>query len=164
MKKICLIRHAKSDWGHEGLEDIDRPLNARGYEDAKSMAMRLNAAGIQPEGIVSSTAIRAASTALIFVRTLGIDETHSRFTPSLYEANEETFLKVIRKLPEEWNTVFVFGHNPSITDIVNRLGREQISNIPTCGIVMLEANTTSWSQLDKCKLLFFDYPKNAEKE
>ncbi len=64
MKTIYLIRHAKSDWDNPLLQDIERPLNERGYADANVMGTRLKTPGL----IISSPAVRALSTALIFAR------------------------------------------------------------------------------------------------
>jgi phosphohistidine phosphatase len=161
MKNLCLIRHAKSDWGNEDLEDIDRPLNARGYADAKTMSLRLKDSGIYPQAILSSTAIRAASTALIFGRTYGTDTEQIRFTPHLYEAGVKQFLEVLKGMPEEWNNVFVFGHNPTISEAASHLSGESGLNLPTCGIVLLEVMSEKWLGLSKCRLLLNDFPKNA---
>jgi phosphohistidine phosphatase len=161
MKKLCLIRHAKSEWAHEGLDDIDRPLNERGYADARSMSIRLKASGIHPNGLYSSTAIRAASTALIFARTFGLDEKQCLFTSKLYGADEEDFLEVLRSLPGTWETVLVFGHNETISMVANRLGGSEIGHLPTCGTVTLETSIPRWAMLGTCKLLQFDFPKKV---
>jgi phosphohistidine phosphatase len=70
MKKLFLVRHAKSDWTYEGLPDIDRPLNERGYRDAHIMSKHLSSKKHVPDGIIASPAIRTINTALIFSRNL----------------------------------------------------------------------------------------------
>lgn len=160
MKRLSLIRHAKSDPGYPGLEDIDRPLNSRGYTDARAMAERVMSSGIRPGFIMSSTAVRAASTALIFARVLGVPEKNMLFTPRLYEVNPDKFINAVRTLPDSADHAFVFGHNNTITEVVNSLCRQNIPNIPTGGFVMMESDISSWKELDKCIALLFDYPKN----
>jgi phosphohistidine phosphatase len=68
MKKIFLIRHAKSDWGHESLADIDRPLNQRGYDEAYLASSLLKKKNFIPDLLISSSATRAISTCFIFSR------------------------------------------------------------------------------------------------
>ena len=160
MKRLSLIRHAKSDWGHEDLEDIDRPLNARGYADAKAMALRIKSAGIQPDYLFSSTAVRAASTALIFARVLEIPENKMLFTNRIYEVSSGKFMEALRSLPDSVRHPFVFGHNNTLTEVVNSLCRQNIPLIPTCGFVMMEADIQRWEELKSSIALLYDYPKN----
>ena len=162
MKQFCLIRHAKSDWANESLEDIDRPLNARGYQDAKTMALRLQALPFRPDAVCSSTAVRASSTALIFARTFGMDEKQILLNPGLYEADEDRFLAVLKGLPDSLERVLVFGHNPVITSLVTTLSGVRIDNVPTCGVVMFESPAERWKNLESCRFLFFDYPKKGQ--
>ena len=67
MKTIVIARHAKSDWA-TGLSDHDRPLNARGKLDAPRMGQALNELGFQPDLIISSSAVRARTTAEIVAK------------------------------------------------------------------------------------------------
>lgn len=73
MKELILVRHAKSDWGSEVLKDIDRPLNERGYRDAYFMSNWFVKEKAKPQVIVSSSATRALSTAMIFARIMDAD-------------------------------------------------------------------------------------------
>jgi phosphohistidine phosphatase len=162
MKKLCLIRHAKSDWENETLADIDRPLNARGYQDALAMAKRMKAAGHVPQAIVSSTAVRAVTTALIFARLFGLDEKKIVVTPRLYDASEKQFVDVLKTMSDAWQTVFVFGHNPTISNVSTALGGDEVVELPTCGMAVLEVKSDSWKSLEKCRLLLVDFPKKAD--
>jgi phosphohistidine phosphatase len=162
MKRLCLIRHAKSDWGNESLHDIDRHLNARGYEDAHGMSLRLKSTGHKPDAMFSSTAIRAASTALIFSRTFAAEPHQMHFTPTIYDARPQDLLKVIGTLPDSLETVFLFGHNPSITSVANELANEVIVHMPTCAIVLLEQDCDSWTRFKSGHLTLFDFPKKGK--
>ena len=62
MKKLCIIRHAKSSWKDFLLDDFDRPLNKRGKLNAPFMGSRLKKRNILPDIIVSSPALRAKTT------------------------------------------------------------------------------------------------------
>ena len=75
MVELVLVRHAKSDWGDPGLPDHERPLNARGTANAPMMARRLADTGITVDRIVSSTAVRARTTAAAFGAALSTGST-----------------------------------------------------------------------------------------
>ena len=76
MTTLVLVRHAKSDWGSPSLDDNDRPLNARGMRDAPAQARRLAAAleasDVRLDVLLSSTALRARTTAAFFGAALGL--------------------------------------------------------------------------------------------
>ncbi len=148
MKRLFLIRHAKSDWGNPLLLDMQRPLNARGHADAPRMASHLKSLGFVPDLIVSSPAVRARTTAEYFAETMEIPALSIDFQSDIYEANEMDILHIIHELPESASTVFLFGHNPTITYVADTFAKkERFDNIPTCGIVQIESNTegSSWA-------------------
>ena len=146
MKTVFLIRHAKSSWTDPDLADHDRPLNNRGIKDAPMMAeIFKDRYGEDIDAIVSSTAKRADSTAQIFADALDFSGT-DRFLHSaqLYCSMSRDVHEIIRSLPEAWTNVVLFGHNPSFTSIANQFDTEPIHNIPTCGIVRIDAPIDSW--------------------
>ncbi|MEK6476856.1 histidine phosphatase family protein [Catalinimonas sp. 4WD22] len=164
MKTLFLIRHAKSSWDDPSLDDFDRPLNDRGKKDAPKMGKRLKKQKIHPDLMVSSTAKRAKKTAQAIADALDYAEKHIQWRDELYHAGPETILRVIQKVDDKVGQLFLFGHNPGLTDIANRIGASPIDNIVTTGIYALQLDITSWqdAQLNgKAKLLFYDYPKKG---
>ena len=162
MKTFTLVRHAKSDWGHEGLLDIDRPLNQRGYTDAYVMSHWFANTKIKNHLLVSSPAVRAISTAFIFARALNIAENTVLITPSIYESSVTILKTVISQFPETANSVVLFGHNPDITNLCNELTNDLFfDNIPTCGIIQILFDVGSWQDVPKAtgKLAFHKFPK-----
>jgi phosphohistidine phosphatase len=161
MKTIYLIRHAKSSWDHTGLRDKDRPLNERGEHDAPLMAKLLKDKGVQPDRLVSSPAKRAFATAVHFATVFHIPKSDITVEGQIYEADIADIMEVVRHLAEEWKTVFIFGHNPTFTDVVNQFTERSIDNVPTCGICKIESTTTNWQQFSpvNTKLTEFYYPK-----
>lgn len=163
MKTLYFVRHAKSSWDDAQLDDHDRPLNARGQHDAPMMARRLLGLDVAADGILSSTAKRARQTAAHFQEVLSVD--NAIYLRNLYHAWPEAIEKEIRNLPNEWDTVLVFGHNPGYTDLANRLDHNAfIDNVPTCGIVGAEIQIKSWTdfRLAQAKRTLFLYPKQVE--
>lgn len=152
MKKLIFIRHAKSDWGNEGLKDIDRPLNERGYIDAYLQSEWLFSHHDVPQLFVSSDAARALNTALIFARQLNYPSGEVLIHSGIYEASSEKLKAIVSELNNEINYAVMFGHNPGFTNIVNELIDDLFfENIPTCGIVSLEFNSKSWQDAVKSK-------------
>lgn len=162
MKTLYIVRHAKSDKENAQLQDIDRPLNARGYDDAHFMASKLTAANIQPELLISSPAVRALSTALIFARKLGYDPQKILLENSLYETGTKEYIEVIRSTPDSFSSAMLFGHNSTITSLVNSLGKPFTENVPTSGITGFTFSATQWSEIipGDGNLIFYDFPKN----
>ena len=161
MKKIYLIRHAKSSWKDLSLRDFDRPLNKRGKRDAPFMASLLKGKGVIPDRIISSPANRAFTTACHFADALGIDHSDILKKSEIYEAFPEDLHQLILSLDEDWTTVFLFGHNPGFTSYANRYASEYIANMPTCSIVGLLSTADRWAALDpsNSKVTEFYFPK-----
>ena len=160
-KQLFIIRHAKSDWSFE-VEDIDRPLNARGFENAPEMARRLIMRGETPQLLVSSPAKRALTTAQIFAEHLHTAVRDIRIDPRIYEAQPDVLLNIINEIDDRYDRAALFGHNPGLTSLANLLADENIGNIPTCGIVQLIfEDLDGWNLISGGlgKMVFFDTPK-----
>ncbi len=147
MKTLFLVRHAKSSWDNPGLRDFDRPLNERGQTDAPRMAQFIVKQGIIPELLVSSPAKRAITTALFFAEAFNKKPEEVVRETNIYEAYPQEILQIISKLPNEMDTVMLFGHNPTFTDVANRFTEDFIDNVPTCGIVKITANVEHWNEM-----------------
>ena len=166
MKKLYLIRHAKSSWAQMGLTDFDRPLNERGKKDAPEMAKRLLKTKANIDAMISSPALRAKSTAILFSKELDIKEKKIIYIDELYHADMNNFLSVIENADDDYKAIALFSHNPGITDFANSLAiKVQIDNLPTSGIFAVEADVKKWKDFTKSEknFLFFDYPKKFDK-
>ena len=163
MKTLYLIRHAKSDWANEHLSDVDRPLNARGYSDAQKMSAIIKQKNIVPDFIISSPAVRAISTALIFCRNLNYDPKKMLIDKNLYDASVKDYLSSISKTDNNYHTVFLFGHNPTITNTANSLTKSITEEMSTCCVVGIQSQENSWTNFDKKNnaLIYYDFPKNT---
>ena len=160
MKRLLLVRHAKSSWNNTNLSDFDRPLNNRGKRDAPFMGQRLTVLTAAPDQILSSTAKRAITTARLLAGEMGIPEEEIITKDYLYLADHQTVLDLIRGSDNNLNSVMIVGHNPGITDLANYLHAGLVENIPTCRAFCLDFGT-SWKEIKKDggNLQFFDYPK-----
>jgi len=163
MKRLIILRHAKSDWGKEGLHDIDRHLNHRGYDDAYSQAAWFASHEERPLQILSSTATRALNTALIFARELRFDMQHFHIEPAIYEAHRDTLREIIARQDNKVDSLLLVGHNPGLTELCNALSEDAFfDNLPTCGLVAFEAECKTWAKLaeGKWQVKFYKFPKD----
>ena len=161
-KDILLIRHAKSSWKEPGLSDHDRPLNKRGKHDAPMMAKVVKNAGIKPDTLISSTAVRARKTAEDFAEVFEIEKKNILLSEDIYLGDVSDIMNRLRSVKDEFNTVFLFAHNPGITDFANTLCNTDILNIPTCGVFHAQIPSSNWKEIEPGtgKLVSFDFPKN----
>jgi phosphohistidine phosphatase len=161
MKTLYLVRHAKSSWNNANLSDHDRPLNDRGERDAPRMGKRLRKRKPQPTIIISSSAVRAETTATILAEAIGYPIADLKIDARVYGAEPNDVVSIIRELDDAIDCAMLVGHNPTFTDLINTLGRCAIENVPTCGMAVLAFSMDAWSEIShfQGQLLDFDYPK-----
>lgn len=165
MKELLLIRHAKSDWGHPGLDDHDRPLNGRGLRDAPRVGRELAGRGIRPEAMVSSTALRALTTARLMAREWGFAEEAIDQRRALYLPRPDEVLGVIRDLDESLSTAVLFGHNPGFHEtawsLARPVDRGGLEDFPTCAVARFRLPVECWGLADfgEGELIEFLFPK-----
>ncbi|MEZ4960847.1 MAG: histidine phosphatase family protein [Saprospiraceae bacterium] len=157
MKQVFLVRHAKSSWDHPGLRDVERPLNERGQQDAPFMAKLVKGKGIKPDAILTSPAVRALTTANYFKLELGVDGEDFFIRDEIYESIPQTILHLINTLPETYQTVMIFGHNPTFTSVANLFTKDFIGNVPTCGIVGIASTALRWPDFSAQNAVVSDY-------
>lgn len=163
-KILVLVRHAKSSWEHSGLADYQRPLNLRGERDAPRMGQRLVKRNINLELIISSTAVRALTTAQTIAKKLNYALENIILDESIYGADPRELIDMLRVVDNRYNCIMLVGHNPGITELVYQLSGEDLGNVPTCGIATLSFDIQEWGGVKEgqAQLLDFDYPKKRE--
>ena len=161
MKTLYINRHAKSSWKFENLNDFDRPLNTRGKKAAEFMANKLKEKGEEIELMVTSPANRAISTCEYFAEAFEYDHGLIEEAHSMYHADHGTLLTIIDNMPDSFDKVMIFGHNPGFTNLANVLTGDTLGNIPTCGMVKINFDVDSWQAVSpgSGELEYFDYPK-----
>lgn len=159
MKKLYIIRHAKSSWKDLMLNDFERPLNKRGENDAPFMGKLLKEKDVFPDAILSSPALRAKTTAQKIAQEINFSK-EIIYDRKIYEASVQTLKSVVKSIDDKYSTVFLFGHNPGLKMLAKSIvGFE--GNIPTCGIVEVEFDCKKWSDISSknAKMISFEYPK-----
>lgn len=160
-RKLFIIRHGKSSWDNQGLDDFDRPLAERGIRGATDMAHRLNDLGLVPELILSSPANRALNTALIMSRIWGLEASALQIHDPIYMAYVSDIEQVVAEVPSEIRHLAIFGHNPAFTTYANIFLEEPLDNLPTAGVVIVTLETNGWNGINRShvKGTYLDYPK-----
>jgi len=161
MKDLIIVRHAKSSWEHD-IIDHQRPLKKRGYNDANLVSKFLNKKGLLIDLVITSDAVRAKSTAKIFILNLNIKNKIVEFNHDLYDFSGSDLLEVIKSCNDSINTLMLFGHNHAITAFVNTFGNKYIDNVPTCGVVIIEFDITKWRDLKPGKTLNHIFPRDLK--
>ena len=165
MKRILIIRHAKSSWAEIGQRDFDRPLNERGLCDAPEMARRLIQRNIKIDLFVSSAANRALTTTRLMMKEMKMGEEQLIVKPDLYHAPPSIILSSIQQCDDNYDIIAVVCHNPGITMFANMIQGLSIDNVPTCGVLALTTSASNWkdASIENMRFDFIDYPKNADK-
>ena len=162
MKRLTLLRHAKSSWKDLSQPDIERPLNNRGKRNAPEMGLRF--AKRYPEVdyvMISSPAKRAVSTARLFAEASGYALEDIVIDDRLYSIDVHLLNQIVAEFDEAWGHVVVIGHNPVLTDFVNKATKHFIENLPTAGVAELQFQVDSWSEVENAQatLAELDIPK-----
>jgi phosphohistidine phosphatase len=148
MKRLILMRHAKSDWSAGLSSDHDRPLNARGHQNAILLGVWLKEKGLRPDTVLCSTATRAVET----LKNLGLDSTVDvKFIRDLYLAAPEQIMAQVQQATGE--TVLLIGHNPGIAAMAEMIvktppNRDGISHYPTGATLAVTFDVDDWSDID----------------
>ncbi len=147
MKKLLLMRHAKSSWDNSDIPDHERSLKKRGKKDAERMGKLLKSKELKPDLILSSTALRAKETAEIVADTCKCKK-EIIFLDSLYMAEPSDILRAIEKNAKDKKTIMVIGHNPGLEAFL-QIADGKVESLPTASVAYLTASIDDWSELEK---------------
>ena len=154
MRSLYLLRHAKSSWSDPTLPDRERPLSPRGRRDAKRIAEHLVEAGIMPDLVLCSSALRTRETLELIEPALGAGPP-VRLEAELYGASAETLLGRLRAVPETVASVMLIGHNPGLQELALVLAStgaelERLeTKFPTAALATLVLPTATWGRLSR---------------
>lgn len=148
MRRLTLVRHAKSDWKNSDLKDFDRPLNRRGSKDAPEMAQELAASGVRPDLMLTSPAVRALETARIFAKALEYPTRRLKTDDRLYLAPAGDLLDVVHGVGSRVRHLMIFGHNPGLSEFAQALTNDrELGELPTSAIYSMELDVRSWTDV-----------------
>ncbi len=145
MKRLLLFRHAKAQSGSFQVNDFKRTLTDKGKVDAELISYKLKLVEPSVDKIYSSNAIRAISTARILskeyiMKVEGDDR--------LYDASPSFMKTFLESLNDQFTTVAVVGHNPTISFLIDYYtGDERSTILPTSGVGIIEFEIESWAEI-----------------
>jgi phosphohistidine phosphatase len=150
MKKLIFVRHGKAEDLAADVPDSERSLTGKGKAVSRSMAMKMAERENLPGILISSPALRALETALIFAAVYKIAPEKILLNSKLYyKMNFSSLLEILSSVSEDTATVTLFGHNPSLTDLADNLCIEGCDFIPKSGIACVSFNIMTWSQISR---------------
>lgn len=164
MKRLTLIRHAKSSWKDPDCPDRDRPLTKRGKNDALAIGSLLRERGDRPSLIVSSPAKRAIATMKRIVAEMGLSEKKIVRDARLYDADSLDLLHFVREIEDTQEEVMVCGHNPALTDFCSFVAGACTANLPTAGVVCIDLAVDTWKDVSagSGRIRFVASPKKSQ--
>ena len=155
MKKLLLVRHASASIDSPTRQDVDRPLNYDGLNEAELMVKFLRTQKIPVDYIVSSAAARAVTTAQIFARFLFYPLANIGKEKNIYSNNISDLIAVLHSMDENKHCVLCVGHNPGITELSNAICNQPVSNFKPAGIAFIEFEINSWKEIQNNGALKF---------
>ena len=170
MKRLGLLRHAKSDWDDMRLRDFDRGLNKRGRKGAKLMGEHIRASGAKFDLAVASPAERVKRTLEASELALPV-----QFEETAYLADAPTLIGLLRAVKSDPAAILLAAHNPGLqelaltlvpTDGEDALFEEVMEKYPTASYAVFELDIESWDDLAPgCgKLVHFARPRDLDPE
>lgn len=172
MKRLTLLRHAKSDWDDPVARDFDRPLNRRGERAAALMGQYARDRGMRFDLLIASPAVRVTETIDIFLEHYGRTP-ETVWDRRIYLASAGNLIDVIADMADSANSVLMVGHNPGFEDLILSLVPDDGSSplrddiemkFPTASLAILEMDIDRWAEADGCKarLVAFTRPRDLD--
>ena len=161
MKTLYLVRHAKSSWEEPGVSDADRPLIPKGIKKTRLIIDFLQKRGTTIDLIISSPAVRAFETAKLIAAGLNFPVNKIKTDRKIYDGYYDRILDIIYGAADSIDSLMIFGHNPTITQLANLFLHPGIDNMPTSCIVCLSFNVDKWVDIpsNEAKQEFIIFPK-----
>jgi phosphohistidine phosphatase len=153
-KTLYLLRHAKSSWKDESLDDFDRPLNKRGRRAAMALGTYLARASIAPAQVLCSSAKRTRETMDIIQAELK-SVVPIRFEKGIYLADSPSLLRRLKRLNDSLSSVMLVGHNPGLERLAlmliaesdDAVRRTLANKFPTGSLAVIESDVGRWADL-----------------
>jgi len=164
MKKLIFVRHGRAEDQTPLLSDFERSLTMKGKAITQAMALKLKERENDPGVIFSSPAFRALETAIIFAREFGNDPEKIILKSNIYfKLNLNTLSLILSEVSDDINIVTLFGHNPSFTEIPDRLSKNGCDFLPKSSVVCLSFKSETWKGVlhEKGKQEYFLKPDKA---
>lgn len=148
MRTLLLMRHGKSDWDADWDTDHERPLAERGVRSARLMGRLLTDLGLAPEHIISSTAVRARTTAELAAEA-GAWSVPIALEEGFYGGSPEEILALAAPAPAV-DRLMLIGHEPTWSGVVRRLTQMWVA-VKTASVAVVKVDAPDWKTLPTIK-------------
>jgi phosphohistidine phosphatase len=154
VKRIFMLRHAKTEKSATHGSDHERELLPRGHANATEMARWLGCCSQQPQLILCSSATRTQQTYQLFKHTLP-SLPDATIASNLYLASAGDIFYEINKIQDDIESVMIIGHNPGIKEFCVQIANDERPNLvdaialnfPTCALAVFEVPCTHWNDV-----------------
>jgi phosphohistidine phosphatase len=155
MKRLAVLRHAKSRWGNSNIDDFDRLLNERGWKAARRMGRELRQRKLRFDLALASPAARVRETLDGLAEGYGVLPFAVHFEPCIYLADSATLLELVRAFSEEIEQPLIVGHNPGIQRLILQLARDDAKGLrrrvegkyPTAALALIDLSADRWADV-----------------
>jgi phosphohistidine phosphatase len=155
MRRLMLLRHAKSDWSAAGQQDFDRVLAERGRNAAPLMGDYLARHGLRPDRVLVSSARRTRQTCELLLPAFA-KAPPVALDPRIYEGSPKTLLQIVREAPDDAQTVLLVGHNPGMQALADQLigsgdvhaRQSLVEKFPTAALAVIDFPVDRWSTVE----------------
>ncbi len=164
MKKLIFIRHGRAEEPSPEIRDFERSLTTKGKIVSEHMAVLLREKEKDGGLFITSPAFRAYETALIFAGKFDVNPDNIILKSSIYyKSGMNFFAGIIENADNKFDTIFLFGHNPSFTEIPDRLSKDGCDFLPKSGVVCLSFKCQTWKGIfhEKGKVEYFLKPEKS---
>ena len=144
MRRLMMLRHAKSDWDADNAGDHDRPLAGRGRRAAKAMGQFMAQTTLVPKLAITSSALRAVSTLKLAMQS-GEWTCPVESTERLYGASAKDVLDVLAERSDE-DSILIVGHEPTWSEVAHVLTGAS-ARMATGTLVAIDFEFRSWSSI-----------------
>ena len=152
MKRLFLLRHAKSGWAGPGQDDLDRPLSPRGRRSAPLMGRHMRDLGYAPTIALCSPARRTRDT-WSCIRDILDCETAEEMPPGLYHPDPRTLVDCIRAIDDAHESAIVISHNPGLLAVAMGLmdtgvqPANPFGKYPAGALAVIDFDIPSWAAI-----------------
>ena len=148
MVKLFIVRHATAQDRGEALPDFERSLVKKGEKEALAVARYLAARQAPPDLMISSFANRAIETAHLFAKAFGYPRQRILLRDTFYgTVQTESLLNEIRKQPDKYRSLMLFGHDPAFSQLAAFLIKDFHEVLPKAGVAVAEFPIRRWRDL-----------------
>ena len=149
MKKLFLLRHAQTEGYSLSSPDSERKLTERGLQDAMQLGQLLHEKNITADKIVSSSAIRAQTTARLIANGLKYPPSQIQIEDDLYQCSEGDLLRFINKIDDSVNNLVLINHNPAVSAFMYLLSRKDYGFLSPCSLVVFSFDVQNWAEITR---------------